>query len=244
MSASTSDSALRLAGHVRACRVGDQLIFLDLLRGKYVGIGGPHLAALSDALLGEPAGSDAAEHPDGAVVVERWIAPLRRLRLLSDTPAAALQRETPPLPEPTAGVTPGSGDRNVRAEWRQLVRLWRSTLVATTWLRRRSLADIAERVADLRLRHSGRRGANSTDEMSAAAAAYLHLRPFVLTTHDRCLDDSLTLIHFLATQGLFPRWVIGVRTHPFGAHSWVQSGEVILNDLPEHVRRYQPILVV
>ncbi len=80
--------------------------------------------------------------------------------------------------------------------------------------------------------------------MRAAVAAYLRLRPFALTSHDRCLNDSLTLVHFLASQGLFPQWVIGVRVRPFCAHSWVQSGGVVLNDLPERVRAYEPILVV
>ena len=80
--------------------------------------------------------------------------------------------------------------------------------------------------------------------MHAEAARYTRLRPFALTTYDRCLNDSLALIHFLATQGHFPRWVIGVRVQPFGAHSWVQSGDVVLNDLPENVRHYRPILVV
>lgn len=80
--------------------------------------------------------------------------------------------------------------------------------------------------------------------VDAAAASYLRLRPFALTTHDRCLHDSLALIHFLTTRGLIAQWVIGVRLRPFGAHSWVQRGSVVLNDQPDHVRAYEPILVV
>jgi hypothetical protein len=66
----------------------------------------------------------------------------------------------------------------------------------------------------------------------------------LFTAHDRCLHDSLTLVRFLATKRLFPRWVIGVRTRPFAAHSWVQSGPTVLNDVHEHARDYRPILVV
>ncbi len=35
--------------------------------------------------------------------------------------------------------------------------------------------------------------------------------------------------------------VIGVRAQPFTAHSWVQSGNFVLNDTPDEVARYTPI---
>jgi hypothetical protein len=35
-----------------------------------------------------------------------------------------------------------------------------------------------------------------------------------------------------------------VTTRPFGAHSWVQDGTMVLNDQHEHVRGFRPILVV
>jgi hypothetical protein len=35
-----------------------------------------------------------------------------------------------------------------------------------------------------------------------------------------------------------------VQTKPFAAHCWVQQGDVVFNDTPEHVRRYTPILAV
>jgi hypothetical protein len=118
-----------------------------------------------------------------------------------------------------------------------------ATWITSAWLRRRSLADIANRVVALRARHSYQGGA-APDALRDAVGAYMRLRPFALTAHDRCLNDSLMLVHFLACQGIFPSWVIGVSVHPFCAHSWVQSEGVVLNDLPEHVRRYRPILVV
>lgn len=38
--------------------------------------------------------------------------------------------------------------------------------------------------------------------------------------------------------------VIGVKVSPFGAHAWVQDGEVVLNDFVDVARIYTPILVV
>lgn len=233
MSTARSNSWPQLADHVRACLVGDQLIFLDLLRSKYIGVAGPRIDALSAALLG---GNSA----NGAEAVDEWIARLRQQNLLSEGPSVAPSRR-PTLAEPVAGLDTQDVQADA-SDWRQLMRLWRSTWVASAWLRRRSLADIADRVAALRARRSVQSAAQ--DGMQGAVGAYLRLRPFALSSHDRCLNDSLTLVHFLASQGHFPHWVIGVRVRPFYAHSWVQSGGVVLNDLPEHVRSYQPILVV
>lgn len=56
--------------------------------------------------------------------------------------------------------------------------------------------------------------------------------------------DSLVLIEFLALHDVFPDWVIGVKTLPFTAHSWVQTGRFVLNGNPGYVRGYVPILVV
>jgi hypothetical protein len=83
-----------------------------------------------------------------------------------------------------------------------------------------------------------------TAALHDAVSSYMRLRPFLFTAHDKCLLDSLTLIRFLARRRMFPAWVIGVRTRPFAAHSWVQSAGLVLNDVHEHVRSYTPILVV
>ena len=230
----------RLAPHVRACRLGDQMIFLDLDRSRYIGVGGPHVPALSAAILGTQTAADASN----PVAVDELLVRLQRRQLLSDAPVAEPPRHTSAPIEPIDGLNSDDERPFVDRQRRHLVRLWRATFVAATWLRWRSLAGIAERVTALRGCHSEQDDGSPTDAMRAAAACYAHLRPFALTTHDRRLHDHLTLIHFLATQGHFPQWIIGVRSHPFGAHSWVQSGSVVLNDLPERVRRFQPLLVV
>jgi Transglutaminase-like superfamily len=128
---------------------------------------------------------------------------------------------------------------------RRLRRFLQSAALAALWLRCRSLHSISAAVAVRRERFgAGIPEAVSPEAMLEAAAAYEKLRPFALTAQDKCLHDSLTLVDFLAAEGLFPRWVIGVRARPFGAHSWVQIGGTVLNDQHEHVRRFRPILVV
>ncbi len=243
MSAPPSIASSRLADHVRACRIGDQMIFLDLLRSTYFGVVGPHLAALSAVILEDAAGADMVDTPSDPLL-QASINRLRAQKLLSDARAERPARQPCTYTEAVTSLDTDDAREMAEVEWHSLFRLWRATLVATAWLRRRSLADIADRVLALRMRHSTPSAEISGDAMLAAVARYVRLRPFALTSRDRCLHDSLTLIHFLATQGLFPQWVIGVRVHPFGAHSWVQGGGVVLNDLAERVRHFRPILVV
>jgi len=233
----------RLADHVRACQFGDQMIFLDLRRSKYFGMAGPQLPALACAILEGQAPVDADVTPR-PLVPAGLIDRLRNQHLLSDRPAEPPARRPPRFIEPVASLDPDGEGCDGRQDWRHLARLWHSTYVTTAWLRRRNLAEIAEQVASLRTRHPDRAVDIGGAATRAAAATYIRLRPFALTSHDRCLNDSLALVHFLGGQGLFAQWVIGVRVHPFGAHSWVQADGVVLNDHAEHVRHYRPILVV
>ena len=154
MSVSRSHFLPRLAEHVRACRVGDQMIFLDLHRSKYVGVGGPRLDALSAALLDGSADDDspiALPDPD---LLEEWSRHLRHHQLLSDAPSAELKRKPPRLLDPIAGLTPNDDDGVIASDWRHLIPLWRASLISAQWLRRRSLAEIANRVIALRDRKS------------------------------------------------------------------------------------------
>jgi hypothetical protein len=81
-------------------------------------------------------------------------------------------------------------------------------------------------------------------QMAATVGIFRRLRPLVFAAEDRCLLHALTLINFLALYRLYPEWVIGVATQPWGAHSWVEWGNFLLDSNPEKVCRFTPILVV
>jgi hypothetical protein len=113
------------------------------------------------------------------------------------------------------------------------------------WMRCRSLHAITGAVASRRERLEVVSSSSGTpDSMQGTIAAYERMRLLAFTAYKHCLYDSLTLVSYLALEGQFPRWVIGVQTNPFGAHSWVQCGATVLNDQHERVRRFRPILVV
>jgi hypothetical protein len=238
----TPDTRFRLADHVRACRVDDQVILLDLRRTRYIGVGGPRLQALAAVIADWPVSSQAATGQVDATGLADSITPFLDQGMLVD--AAATIQERSVLDEPVRSLNAEEEARHSRFEWRKLPRLWRASTIASSWLRRRSLHDIALTVASSRPQCRRSAAPDSPDVLRAAVADYLQLRPFAFTAHDRCLHDSLALVLFLAAQGMFPSWVIGVRTRPFGAHSWVQSADLVLNDLHENVRAYRPILVV
>jgi hypothetical protein len=69
------------------------------------------------------------------------------------------------------------------------------------------------------------------------------LRPYYPRRY-LCLFDSLALLHFLARYGIFPQWVYGVRLEPFNAHCWVQTGDLVINDIVDIVRDYTPIMSI
>jgi hypothetical protein len=232
---------LRLADHVRACCADGQVILLDLERNKYVGIGGAQLPALTRAIAGWP-GSPETEPLAKPADIDALTAPLLAQGLL--TRARTVRPATLVLEEPMRSLNAEDTVQHAAIAWRRLSRFLTSAVTASAWLRWQSLFAIARIVAARRARLETQHGPATREAMRERVAGYLKLRPFAFSAHDRCLHDSLTLIHFLASERVFANWVIGVRTQPFGAHSWVQSGDTVLNDQHEHVRRYQPILVV
>lgn len=231
----------RLAEHVRACHVDGQVILLDLQRDKYIGAGGPLMSALSARIADWPVDASDGVHAadDG---IDRWIGKLRQQGLLAAASA--------PLPAPAALSLPlDSLSHSEHAptsgvQWRRFASLGYSAALTTHWLRRHCLATIAHKVSRLRAVQPTADGRAHPGDLRRASAWYLRMRPLVITSHDKCLHDSLTLLRFLASERLYPSWVVGVRTRPFAAHSWVQSGDLVLNDTHEYVRGFAPILVV
>lgn len=54
-----------------------------------------------------------------------------------------------------------------------------------------------------------------------------------------CLEQSLTLYHYLRRAGLDATFRVGIQAHPFAAHAWVEYRGIPVNDVAEHVNRFQ-----
>lgn len=243
MPLASSSQPMRLASHVRACHSDAQVILLDMRRNKYLGVSGAASNALADRVEGWPTGSQRTDTCAAPAAVTALTQRLFAQGLLTNGTSEPLPDIT--IEEATSSVDFEHAELDAGIGARRLGRFVLSAAVAALWMRCRSLHSIATAVAARRERLQERATASgSLEAMRDSTAAYERLRPLVYTAQDRCLHDSLALIGFLASEGVFPRWVIGVKTHPFGAHSWVQHGGIVLNDQHENVRRYSPILVV
>jgi hypothetical protein len=75
------------------------------------------------------------------------------------------------------------------------------------------------------------------------ASRFARMAPW-LPRSGLCLMRSLQQRLYLQRRGLAAAWVFGVRTWPFEAHCWLQAGDLVLDDTPEHAGAYTPILVV
>ncbi|MGV2497584.1 lasso peptide biosynthesis B2 protein [Pelagerythrobacter aerophilus] len=86
-------------------------------------------------------------------------------------------------------------------------------------------------------------GVQRSEKLDRTLRAFQHAR-VLRSAADRCLPRSIALALRLARDGLAAQLVIGVRTNPFGAHSWTQHEDEVLNDSVEEVLRFTPILIV
>jgi hypothetical protein len=81
-------------------------------------------------------------------------------------------------------------------------------------------------------------------DLASISAEFRAFRPWLYTARDRCLFASLVLASYLQELGFDPTFVIGVRTKPFSAHAWVQVGNYVVDDSPEMVGSFTPILAI
>jgi hypothetical protein len=249
----SSQRPMRLASHVCACEIDNQIVLLDLRRNRYLSIGAEGASTLVHHVEGWPVGGQctdakATAFTEPACASSALIERLAQQGLLTHEPPIsrdAARVELLGLDQATASIDHERGDTRPTTSLCHVARFLRSAAVAALWLRCRSLESIAATVASRSAyieRHTP--NARVPEAVWHAASAYERLRPFGFTAEDKCLQDSLALTNYLASENVLGRWVIGVKIRPFGAHSWVQSGPTVLNDQPDHVRRYTPILVV
>lgn len=231
---------LRLAGHVRACAMSDQVVLLDLRRSRYLALGLKQWEILSGTTGRPPVGRPGGRE-DRQGDIGRLAGSLLRQGILTSLPTHGAQDDAVQTPDSSLDVRGAMPYSAIGAN-----RVWRF-MAAATWaaaaLRLRSLRSIVDHVArrSSRLDHPE---AGPQARLRDAVAAFEALRPLMFTARDKCLYDSVALACFMASEGLKTQWVIGVKTQPFAAHSWVQTGTVVLNDLHENVRSFKPILVV
>jgi hypothetical protein len=129
-----------------------------------------------------------------------------------------------------------------RIRARHLAAFCRAYLQALFDVKSRPIAATIRRVRERKSRREGATISGAT--ILDLVRIFRALRPFLYTAKNHCLFDSIALLEFLASFGVFPTWVIAVRTRPFAAHTWLVDGGLILNELLERAEEFYPILTV
>lgn len=214
----------RLAPTVHGVEIGEDLVLLDLQDGTYF-----CLADGAQAVRLDPAGGVVIRQPD-------LVEDLRQAGLLTQGQVARTPVQALPVRTDLSQVRPSAADG---AAWS---RLMKASLAAHLAFRRRSFSQLLA-LASARSADDVRRLASPSPDLAAEAARLSRMRvwaPF----NGECLARSYMALKYLRLCGHDAAWVVGVRTWPFDAHCWLQSGEVVLDDTAEHVRPYRPILVM
>ena len=144
----------------------------------------------------------------------------------------------PSLPEPCSSLL--DREAPVFSPWQvamALVELARTSSL----LRRRGFAAALAAVA--KVKATSTRSADPDRAATTVAASFAHAS-LVASAQDKCLARSMAVGRRLFRIGGQADLVLGVRLQPFRAHCWVQAGDVVVNDRPDVVRDFTPILIL
>jgi hypothetical protein len=119
-------------------------------------------------------------------------------------------------------------------------RIWRLLLKVRSQLRREQIADVVGACEADPARGPERPSAGSE---AALARRFARARALVPLPRN-CLADSLALLRWLILHRERALLVFGVKLDPFAAHCWVQTDELLLNDIAERVERFTPVRIV
>lgn len=219
--------AFALHESIRFCISGEQVILLDIRAERYFALPKSYTDAFHHWLGGEP-------------ITEREVNCLERLVRrgvlcrTADEPSrsdnCSLGAFVPTAVLNTSPVRP-SLLAVVKAIGARILWAWRMK----HWRLERQLHHL-ERLGDSRK-------ATPTAEMRAIVCAF-ELADRVLGSHDKCMERSFALVSVCRKYGLRAQAVIGVQNAPFAAHCWVQDGEIVLNEQPDRVQLFTPIMVI
>lgn len=233
-----------LVKHAYVCETQNGLVVLDLKRDKYVGLGGGTPEALAGIVHGWPvcgvSNCNAIPRTEADRVAESMV----EAGLLTRDPKAGKIANTHVLARDAVMGSIGFEFDHFPVRLHHVINFVAAYMQATWALRWHSLECA---VNSVKARKERARSLDATFDQAKAAELvniFRRLRSYAFTTKGQCLFHALTLMYFLSRYNIFPLWVIGVKTGPFRAHSWVQQGGCVLDGTPEQVSFYTPILAV
>jgi Transglutaminase-like superfamily len=210
-----------------------------LHRGKYKGFGPAEVWALAQGVEGWPGAQSSIDR-----LSKRQADYLQSL-LADGVLTTDLRRGKPARPVdiayPTRTLLDHELDERPAIRLGHRLRFCEAVLGTRLWQVGRKIESHATWVRAVR-----NAGVAPSESARTLVHVFRHLRPLLLAGRDRCVLDSLALLKFLALCGAEVKhisWVVGVRIRG-PAHCWLQSGDLVVSDVPERVRAFKPIFVV
>jgi hypothetical protein len=217
-------------------------VLLDLKRNKYLGLSGADANALARRVVDLPKCDETSSAVDDGAIAELF-EEMSSAGMLCRSAEQGAFYPSFAVAAPAAALIDGYSDVTTRIAARELACFVTAALSAKWLLRSFSLERIARRIRARRLRRQSD-APPDIERLRCLVAGFAKMRTFAFTASNECLFDSLVLSEFLSRYWIFPHWVFGVTTNPFAAHCWLQQGSVVINDSPEHVRRFSPIMSI
>lgn len=233
-----------LLPHVHVCWVNGHAVFLDLSRDDYLGLGRADTVALR-RILQYPLTQDRLVAAESRLETprdnfdDRIGIQLVEHGLLTTDVRRGRRPHPAPIPTPSKDFSTEHCAPFSNGSAAVLHFFWACGWASAS-LRWRRLNTV---VSGIEYRKRQTHHAVSIERLHELVTTFSTLRPFFSRPYV-CLYDSLALLEFLALHEIFPTWVFGVQMEPFGAHCWIQEGDVVLNDSVEAVSQYTPIMAV
>jgi len=235
-----------LRNDVYACQTADGAIFMDLKSGQYFGLDlqktrmlVPHIQGWPGSAGTSNADAEPADEKASAAIVNSL---LTGPMLLTNCTEAGKSIEFPVVRQTNAIPFRGTIRPYPRVNSRHILKFLRAYIRAVFEMECGSLVSTVRRVRARKGRHSSAVRPNTN--IVELVRVFRFLTPWLYAAKDHCLFDSMVLVEFLASYSVFPTWVIGVRTRPFAAHSWLQMDSLVLNERLEIAELYVPIITV
>lgn len=207
----------QLSAHVRACRDGGYIVFLDLRRDRYWSVPAQTAPAIAGLVEGECA------HGGGARLIELGLIEPAGVRRALDAP----RQDAPERKLIQAD--------NYRASLFEL-----GQCASACWWAERSLARRRLDLTLARLAVLKSRAANLEADAQDLVGVFEQFRPWY-PRQRVCLFDAVALACFMMMRGLKPDIVFGVRTAPFAAHCWIEWQGLLAGDSSDHCASFTPI---
>jgi hypothetical protein len=228
-----------VSSHVRACAVNKSVVLLDLRQNKYMMLPPPESAALAGLVNQWP--TSAVHRQTPADTVRDFARMLHTAGVLTTESVDTTETYEDARPAYDLLASEDEVEQHRTINVGHVINFVYACVKAALAVRFGSLQTLALTVTTNRTRAAEAGISPGSQAVLELVDIFSRIRPFVFTARNHCLFHSLALLTFLSRYMIVPQWVIGVKLNPWGAHSWLESGDKVLDSTPEKVTEYSQI---